>query len=1621
MMKHFLKVLLAALLCLAPTLGSDATQRIAALVSPQAINVDLGFVQVGNVGNLSVMGAPSGATFTLLNNPGGHFSISGTEIVADPSTPAGQYSLSVQASGTGYSVNKTFVLNFAGGVIPPTPHFFLGINISGPQNQFATFPSNAQLDYWKTHNVTEIRLPIGWSTANPSYASGFSGIQPTLNGPLDTTSTNYNGLSYVAALTAVLDHAAANGQHIYLDIHAFGCVFGTCPGSGSIGSAGLPISSFVDVWVKIVTQFMGHPGFGGIDMMNEWAISDSSIILNSQQAVVTGVRALGWTGKIYAEGANFTGAWNWVSGQNGIGGSNSANLYQIVDPANNIVFQTHNYPDNDSSGSNFAWALEIAKPGAAPPGTPTSESILVTRLNREIIPWAEQHGGLRLNLGETGNSADYLAVGGADNWQSWTATMKNVLDLCVANNIEVFMWGPGFPADYAYSPEPSNILNPGIVDFSSAGLQSMSMALIDQYTGYTGPAPTAYRVDLPVTITATANPEAPIISKNPYASVGVASGNFTIRYGGKITSPVTITPHATLMDDTDGGGTFTPATVVLAAGTNAIANFTYTPSQEATFQITTTNNAGWIPPPALGFSSVSSDLYQTISLSTPTNIYPLYNEYTPNIAPALRLQRVTDNQFMDWYFTVPNASGFLGLDRQAIQTWASAQDGIRITRRYNAGPFASSQSNLEYPGPITGVGQITGGSGYVNGTYTGVPLVGGLMGPQPALATVTVSGGAVTSVTITTPSSNFVVGDVLTASSSSLGGTGGGFSVVVQTVSNVFPTLDLKNATGTGYPDIVSTSTVPGERGIFTTPVNQVTGYSVLARYNQTSGSDSFFRIDQFNGPVVWSGSNVQLFNTGWLGSTTPPASTFTGSISGTTLTVSATSLGAIAIGQVLSDTTGHITRTSIVSGSGNSWVVDVSQTVASETMFGSNGAVVLNTVSLNVTNGAYGDYAFTYGANSATGNKTYKNGSATAAASTIGSSFTGTAGSGNSVVATSVTGTIRLVDAMFGSGVPPNTYVLSEVAGGTIGGAGTYNLSNPITSSGAALTSSYTPTPAFGSGTVHFHYFQFGGNHWTGQEQALRWFNGIQLSDAQVAAFNTMDASYYSTPLPDPLAGAPPIIANAVANQAIYPALYTAYPFASVTITDSNAGSPTDSVTITLTGAGTLSGTGISGSGPYTISSASAASVTATLQAAAFTTTNTIGATTTFTIAVTSSAGSSASNSNTSTVVTTYVAETPIAAPGGTFTPIGNYTGVNLSGGENLCCSPSGILPPTYKLDYFAGKGFGMVRLPTTSVWLYPASSPLQPLNTATVNKLQTIISRAYANGQYVLIDDHEYGALYAFTADQLNILPNTNAENRFVDMWSRIATKWQNWPNVMFGLSNEPQQVGQTPSAWQSTVVKVIAGIRTAGATQKVSIMSPGWHASNWVSSGGAAPWSGTNTWDPGNNFWFEFHQYLDGSNSGGSPVATQNGSTVLNIDGTTTWLTTYGFQGFIGEFGMGWPNPWYPISAGVNENYDSTQANPQTTNSVTQNSGMLGYAQANSAQWAGWAAWTGGDFPVPPTNGGYFFPLEPTDTGTGFTGPDQPQIPTLQGFIYNFLLKRDLDPSSNDNDPMWLEKAA
>jgi hypothetical protein len=95
----------------------------------------------------------------------------------------------------------------------------------------------------------------------------------------------------------------------------------------------------------------------------------------------------------------------------------------------------------------------------------------------------------------------------------------------------------------------------------------------------------------------------------------------------------------------------------------------------------------------------------------------------------------------------------------------------------------------------------------------------------------------------------------------------------------------------------------------------------------------------RFVAPIVtlgaWAAANLVSLQ---IGSANTAAAEFTGSISGTTLTVTSVTSGAIAVGQTVTDSSGDVLPgTVITSGSGLSWTVNNSQTVTAETMFGVN------------------------------------------------------------------------------------------------------------------------------------------------------------------------------------------------------------------------------------------------------------------------------------------------------------------------------------------------------------------------------------------------------------------------------------------------------------------------------------------------------------------------------------------------------------------------------------------------------------------------------------------------------------------------------------------------------------
>ena len=136
------------------------------------------------------------------------------------------------------------------------------------------------------------------------------------------------------------------------------------------------------------------------------------------------------------------------------------------------------------------------------------------------------------------------------------------------------------------------------------------------------------------------------------------------------------------------------------------------------------------------------------------------------------------------YLWIENPSGD---DYRNTLTGAAWSTGTPNTININ-NPVEDNEGNapgsaILIPGVVVqaGVGAITGGSGYTDGTYQNVPLTApaGNTGTG-ARATIVVASGAVTAVTITAGGSGYGTSQIgMSAAQADIGGTGSGFSVAI--------------------------------------------------------------------------------------------------------------------------------------------------------------------------------------------------------------------------------------------------------------------------------------------------------------------------------------------------------------------------------------------------------------------------------------------------------------------------------------------------------------------------------------------------------------------------------------------------------------------------------------------------------------------------------------------------------------------------------------------------------------------------------------------------------------------------------------------------------------------------
>ncbi len=315
-------------------------------------------------------------------------------------------------------------------------------------------------------------------------------------------------------------------------------------------------------------------------------------------------------------------------------------------------------------------------------------------------------------------------------------------------------------------------------------------------------------------------------------------------------------------------------------------------------------------------------------------------------------------------------------------------------------------------------------------------------------------------------------------------------------------------------------------------------------------------------------------------------------------------------------------------------------------------------------------------------------------------------------------------------------------------------------------------------------------------------------------------------------------------------------------------------------------------------------------------------------------------------------------------FPPLANNTkGPNLSGAEFNPGPGKRInfdytYPSTKEIEYYVSKGFGIMRMPFDISRAYP--TPYSPLNLTEIIYMRLTVDHALSKGMYVILDPHNFGFIYdGRTGAKREIGVDDEGTKMFADFWGRMGAMYKNFPNVFFGLMNEPNQ--QTAAQWYSGAVPAIKAIRDAGANQTILIPGSAWTgAHTWISSGNAAAWAGFEG-DPKKNFAFEMHQYLDSDSSGTHNTCVANSS--ASLEAATNWLATNKFKGFLAEFG------WSTDSSCTNEGPP-----------------FMDYISAHSDVWMGWTWWCGGPW-YPST---YMYMLDPIS----FTPPivDRPQMAVL-----------------------------
>jgi len=299
-----------------------------------------------------------------------------------------------------------------------------GLNMSGSEFSYGTYPSNDDLDYVRSKGIIIIRLPISWELMQPILYDSFN-------------------KTYLVGLQKTLSAAAVRGMSVIVDLHNYGRYNGgigittddTRAGNGqgkTVGSASVPIDAFTDFWSKLADVLKNQPGIYAYDIMNEPHdmgdgqrndMTDSSIWTRAAQAAVNSIRKVDMDTTIMVEGTNYSSAISWLR--------HNSN-FVINDPANKLLYEAHQYFDGPRGGGKYK--LSYDGQGAYP------------NIGVDLIqPW--------LRWLERNRFQGFLGEFGVPNDDPrWNTVLNNVLTHLNANGVSGAVWAYRNQAQWWPSP-----------------------------------------------------------------------------------------------------------------------------------------------------------------------------------------------------------------------------------------------------------------------------------------------------------------------------------------------------------------------------------------------------------------------------------------------------------------------------------------------------------------------------------------------------------------------------------------------------------------------------------------------------------------------------------------------------------------------------------------------------------------------------------------------------------------------------------------------------------------------------------------------------------------------------------------------------------------------------------------------------------------------------------------------------------------------------------------------------------------------------------------------------------------------------------------------------------------